>query len=69
MMESIRAGKLDVEIRRRDDVERLLRSPRYWAGRIALKALFYPVDKVWGWTRLQGLRRGTYPVRSLRRSG
>ena len=61
MMEDIRAGKLDVDLRRTDDIERLLHSPRYWLGRTALKVLFYPVDRVWRRIRLQGLRAWHIP--------
>jgi hypothetical protein len=44
MEEDIRAGRLDVEMRATDDIERLLSSLRYRAGRAALKAL-EPVDR------------------------
>jgi hypothetical protein len=60
MMDDIRSGKLTVELRRTDDVERLLRSPRYRAGRAALKVLD-PVDRAWRWGRLQALRASHVP--------
>jgi hypothetical protein len=60
MMEDIRAGKLDVELRRTDDIERLLRSRRYWAGRTALKALD-PVDRAWRWSKRQTVRASHVP--------
>jgi hypothetical protein len=68
MMEDIRAGKLDVELRRTDDVERLLRSPRYWAGRTALKALD-PVDRAWRWFRLQTIRASHVPRKVAEATG
>ena len=60
MMEDIRAGKLDVELRRTDDIERLLHSRRYWAGRTALKALD-PVDRAWRWSKRQTVRASHGP--------
>jgi len=60
MMDDIRSGKLAVELRRTDDIERLLRSPRYRAGKAALKAL-EPVDRRWRWGKLQALRASHVP--------
>lgn len=60
MLEDIRAGELDVELRRTDDVERLLHSPRYRVGRAALKALD-PADRVRRWGRLQAVRASHIP--------
>jgi len=60
LMDDIRSGKLAVELRRTDDVERLLRSPRYRAGRAALKALD-PVDRGWRWGKLQAVRASHIP--------
>jgi len=39
MMHDIRAGEVDMELRRTDDIERLLISRRYRAGRALLRAL------------------------------
>jgi hypothetical protein len=44
LMADIRAGRLDVELRRKDDVERLLDSRWYQLGRAALMAGDY-VDR------------------------
>lgn len=63
MMEDIRAGRLDVELRATDDVERLLASPRYRAGCAALKALDY-VDRAWSWSKLQAVRASHAPRRA-----
>jgi len=60
MMDDIRSGKLDVELRRTDDIERLLGSRRYWAGRTALKALDH-VDRAWRWCKLQYVRASHVP--------
>jgi hypothetical protein len=60
MIEDVRAGVVDVELRRTDDIERLLRSSRYRAGCAALK-LLEPVDAAWMWTRLQALRASHAP--------
>jgi len=84
MMQDIRAGMLDVELRRTDDVERLLASPRYRAGRTVLKALA-PVHRTWHRNapliarvshaprkaaEVAGLRaRRTEPARSINASG
>jgi hypothetical protein len=68
MMEDIRAGRLDVELRRTDDVERLLRSPRYRAGRTALKGLDH-VDRAWRWGKLQGLRASHVPRKVAEAAG
>ena len=38
LMADARSGRLPVELRRTDDIEALLRSPRYRLGRLALKA-------------------------------
>jgi len=68
MLEDIRAGRLDVELRRTDDVERLLGSPRYWAGRAALKALD-PVDRARRWCRLQAIRASHVPRKAAEVAG
>ncbi len=68
MMEDIRAGKLDVELRRTDDIERLLRSPRYRAGRTALKALD-PADRAWRWSKLQTIRASHVPRKVAEATG
>lgn len=60
MMDDVRAGRLDIELRRTDDVERLLSSPRYRLGCEALK-LLDPVDRAWTWTKLQFVRAGHVP--------
>lgn len=60
MMEDIRAGRLDVELRRTDDIERLLASSRYRTGRAALKVLD-PVDRARRWTKLQAVRASHVP--------
>jgi len=64
MMEDIRAGKLDVELRRTDDVERLLRSRRYRAGRTFLKILD-PFDRARRWARLQAIRGSHVPRKTM----
>jgi hypothetical protein len=64
MMEDIRAGRLDVELRDMTDVERLMRSPRYRLGCAALKVLDR-VDRAWRWGRLQAVRASHVP-RKLR---
>ena len=63
MLADIREGRLDVELRRTDDVERLLASRRYRAGREALKALDY-ADRARRWTKLQAIR-GSHVPRKL----
>lgn len=68
MMEDIRAGNFDVELRRTDDIERLLHSPGYWAGRTALKALD-PVDRARLWAKLQGIRASHVPRRVAEATG
>jgi hypothetical protein len=55
MLADIRAGDVAVEQRRTDDIERLLRSPGYRAGRLALKSAD-PMDRAWRWSRLQAVR-------------
>jgi len=60
MMDDIRAGALKVELRRTDDVERLLRAPWYRLGRSAIR-LLDPVDRGWHWTRLQAVRASHIP--------
>lgn len=60
MMADIQTGHLAVEQRRTDDIERLLRSPVYRAGRLALKAAD-PVDRVWRWSRVQAVRASHVP--------
>ena len=42
MRHDIEEGRIQVAMRASDDVERLLRSPRYWLGRAALRWLDYP---------------------------
>jgi len=39
LMSDIRSGKIDVELRRTDDIEKLLASPGYAAGRMVLKVV------------------------------
>lgn len=68
MMEDIRAGKLDVELRRTDDIERLLHSPGYRVGRTALKALD-PVDRARRWSKLQGIRASHVPRKVAEATG
>ena len=68
MLDDIRAGVLDVELRRTDDIERLLASKRYWVGRQALKALD-PVDRGWRSTRKQAARLARAPRRLRERAG
>ena len=63
MMDDIRAGRLAVELRRTDDVERLLRSRRYRAGRVALKVLS-PAERAWSRIKLQAVR-GSHVPRKL----
>ena len=63
MMRDIQSGALDIELRRTDDVERLLESPTYWLGRQALKAL-EPLDRAWRWSRLQAIRASHIPAKS-----
>jgi hypothetical protein len=53
-------GALDVELRRNDDVERLLQSWHYRAGKAALKALD-PVERSWRWGKLQAVRASHAP--------
>lgn len=60
MMDDIRDGRLDVELRRTDDVERLLRSRRYRLGCRAL-ALLDPVDRAAHWVWLQTVRASHIP--------
>lgn len=49
------AGQLDIVLRSTDDIERLLRSPRYRLGRAALR-LMEPLNRHWkeSWRRLRG---------------
>ncbi len=60
MMQDVRSGVVDVELRRTDDIERLLGSRRYRAGCAALK-LLEPVDTAWRWTRFQAVRASHVP--------
>ena len=60
MMADIQAGRLAVEQRRTDDIERLLRSPAYRVGRPLVKAAD-PVDRAWRWSRLQAVRASHVP--------
>ena len=60
MMRDVGAGALDVELRRTDDIERLLGSPRYWLGRQALKVL-EPLDRLRRWGSLQAVRASHVP--------
>jgi hypothetical protein len=63
-MGDVEAGRLDVERRPCDDVERLLASPRYRLGRAALKAL-QPLDAL-AWRFAPWLRRlGRFAPRRL----
>jgi len=66
LLDDIHVGELDVELRRTDDVEALLRSPRYRAGRTALK-LLDPLDRARRWARLQAVRLSHAP-RKLQRA-
>jgi len=68
LLDDISSGRLDVELRPTDDVERLLRSPRYRAGRAVLKALF-PADQAWRWTRRQAGRATRAPDKLARTIG
>ncbi len=68
MLEDIRAGKLDVELRRTDDVERLLRSPRYRAGRVVMKTLD-PIDRARRWSKLQAVRASHVPGKVAEAAG
>jgi len=68
MIDDIRAGALKVELRRTDDIEHLLHSPRYRAGRAALKALD-PVDRAWRWSRLQAVRASHAPRKLAEAAG
>ena len=68
MMDDIRSGRLDVELRPTDDIERLLRSRRYRAGKTALKALF-PADQAWRWCRRQAVRASHAPGKLAKVSG
>jgi hypothetical protein len=64
LMGDVEAGRLDVERRPCDDVERLLASPRYRLGRAALKAL-QPLDAL-AWRFAPWLRRlGRFAPRRL----
>lgn len=52
LIDQIRTGAIAVESRVSDDVERLLRSPRYLAARAMWRALDYPhrwLDRMRGW--------------------
>ena len=60
MMADIQSGDPSVELRRTDDVERLLRSPVYRAERMAVKTAD-PVDRAWRWSRLQAVRASHVP--------
>jgi hypothetical protein len=64
----LKAGRLDIVARPTDDIERLLQSPRYQLGRVALKSL-EPWDRYWGTLsrRWRGrlLRLLTDPIGSL----
>lgn len=68
MLQDIRAGKLRVAERRTDDVERLLRSPRYRAGKTALKVLD-PLDRAGRWGRVQATRASHVPGKAARLVG
>jgi hypothetical protein len=68
MMADIRAGHLAVEQRGTDDVERLLRSPAYRAGRLAVKAAD-PPDTAWRWSRLQAVRAWHIPRKLAQAAG
>jgi len=68
MLQDIRAGKLRVAERRTDDVERLLRSPRYRAGKAALKVLD-PLDRAGRWGRVQATRASHVPGKAARLVG
>ena len=60
MMADIRAGRLAVELRRTDDIERLLGSRVYQVERAAVKAAD-PFDRGWRWFRLQAVRASHIP--------
>jgi glycosyltransferase involved in cell wall biosynthesis len=68
MMADIRAGRLAVEQRRTDDIERLLRSPGYRAGRLVVRAAD-PVDTAWRWSRLQAVRAWHIPRKLAQAAG
>ena len=68
MMADIQAGRLDVEQRRTDDIETLLQSPAYRAGRLAVKAAD-PVDRAWRWSKLQAVRASHVPRKVARAVG
>jgi hypothetical protein len=68
MMDDIRDGALKTEIRRTDDVERLLRSPWYGLGRSAMK-LLDPVDAALRWCWLQAVRASRIPRKLAEAAG
>jgi hypothetical protein len=63
MLGDIRRGKLNVELRRTDDVEALLASPRYRLGRELLGALDY-ADRARRWSGRQMVRASHAPSKA-----
>ena len=68
MMDDIRAGRLGVELRRTDDVERMLASRRYRLGCAALKAL-QPLDRARLWVGRQAVRASHVPRKAAEVTG
>jgi hypothetical protein len=72
MWQDALAGRLGIGCRPTEDIERLLRSPTYRAGRIALKAIAMFASSPPGhlaWRALRSARRRTLVLRSVLRSG
>jgi hypothetical protein len=65
MMADIAAGRLVVELRGTNDIERLLRSPAYGVGRLGLKAAD-PLDRAWRWSMFQAIRASHAPRKLAR---
>jgi glycosyltransferase involved in cell wall biosynthesis len=68
MMSDIESGRLAVERRRTDDIERLLRSPLYRAERRLVRAA-EPVDRARRWATLQAVRASHVPRKMARAVG
>ena len=68
MMHDIRTSGLTIELRRTDDIERLLGASWYRLGRTAIK-LLDPVDRAFRWGRFQAVRASHIPRKLARAVG